>query len=226
MATYPGVSRAQGGTAGAATASEPTARAADAFCWRGRPLPRCAAFALFELDGQFAVASTRTRYRTAADAQGGSSLPTFERHLGWTLGAMRNVSARTAVGATLTGAAAGQGHFVAASARLRRWTGANTSVELAAGPALPEVPVPAPFPGMPDAQGEARRPGVLLDARLNGADLVALTARAVVVPRAGGRTHAAGFVGASLGSHAAVAGNVVLGALTALVIYAISGAGT
>lgn len=222
MAARPGRARAQDATA----ARDTTTRPADAFCWRGRPLPHCAAFALFELGVHEPLASTDVRRRDDGTSPGGSTLPTFERHVSWSLGVMRNVDARTALGGAVTLAAAGNGGFAAASARARRWTGARTSAELAAGPAIAEVPIPIRVSGVPGALGEGRRPGVFAEARLNAADLVALSARAVVVPQAGGRTHAAGFVGASLGSHTALAGNVALAALTAFVIYALLGGGT
>lgn len=196
-------------------------RVRDPFCWRGRPLPRCGAFALFELSGHEPLGSTAVTVAPDPTAGRPFTRQVFERHLSWTLGAMRNVSARTAVGGAFVGAAAGEGHFVAVTGRARWWAGPNASVEAAAGPALVDVRVPIVVVGQ-RGYADARRPGVLGEARANVADLLALSARAVVVPNAGGRTQGAGYVGASLGSHAAVAGNVVLGALFGLLFYALS----
>ncbi len=195
----------------------------DDFCWRGRPLPRCRAFALFEL-GYFEALAT-TRIREQVQYPGTTPYPrdeaAFGRQLSWSVGAMRNLDARTAVGgAVIGGAALDQGPHVAATVRWRRWTGASTSLELAAGPGVAQVPVP--FGTQVGYQGDVWRPAALAEARANLADLAAVSVRGVAVPRAGGRTHGALFVGASTGSTAAAIGTVGLGILVGLAIAALS----
>ena len=139
---------------------------------------------------------------------------------------MRNTDARTALGGALViGAALDQGPIVAATARARRWTGPSASVELAAGPGLAQVPMP--FSSQATGyQGDVWRPAALGEARANLADLAAVSVRGVVVPRAGGRTHGALFVGASTGSTAAAVGTVGLGILFGIAIALIGGSST
>ena len=209
-----------------AQAPAPTATATDAFCWRGRPLPRCRAFAIFELGYFEALATTRIRepvvYLGTSTYQRDEAA--FGRHLSWNVGAMRNLDARTAVGGALVVAASlDQGPFVGATGRWRRWAGPSASVELAAGPAIAQVPVP--FSTQQSGYvGDVWRPGATAEARANLADLAALSVRGVVVPRAGGRTQGAVFVGASTGSTGAAVGTVGLGILfgIALALFASS----
>lgn len=201
-----------------ADASAPT----DGFCWRGRPLPRCRAFALFEL-GYFEALAT-TRIREPVQYPGTTPYTrdeaAFGRQLSWSVGAMRNLDARTAVGgAVIGGAALDQGPHVAATVRARRWAGPSTSVELAAGPGVAQVPVP--FGTQVGYQGDVWRPAALAEARANLADLAAVSVRGVVVPRAGGRTHGAVFAGASTGSTAAAIATVGVGVVVGLAIAAL-----
>ncbi|MGZ8492662.1 MAG: hypothetical protein ACXWZS_10725 [Gemmatirosa sp.] len=199
----------------------------DAFCWRGRPLPHCRAFALFELGYFEAPVTTRLRESVPPFASERDEAA-FGRQLGWSVGAMCNTDARTALGgAVVIGAALEQGRYVAGTARWRRWTGASTSIELAAGPGTAQVLMPLTGPESGTAsgyQGDVWRPAALAEARANLADLAALSVRAIVVPRAGGRTHGALFVGASTGSTGAAVGTVALGALFALAIAALGNA--
>ena len=190
----------------------------DPFCWQGRPLPRCRAFALFELGYFEALATTRVREPTPFPEAPERNEPAIGRHLTWNVGAMRNLDARTAVGGALViGASLDQGPFVAATARWRRWAGPSASVELAAGPGVAQVPVPI-FSQQSGYQGDVWRPAATAEARANLADLAALSVRGVVVPRAGGRTQGAVFVGASTGSTAAAVGTVGLGILFGIAI--------
>ena len=206
------------------TATVPTAR----FCWRGRPLPRCGAFALFELGYFEALATTRIREPVLIPGvtQSDRDEPAFGRNLSWSVGAMRNTDAHTALGGALViGAALEQGPFVAATARARRWTGPSTSVELAAGPGVAQVPMPAGSQGT-GYRGDVWRPAALGEARANLADLAAVSVRGVVVPRAGGRTQGAVFVGASTGSTGAAVGTVGLGILFGIAVALIGGSST
>ena len=204
----------------------------DSFCWRGRPLPRCRAFALFELGlyGRLAATRLRESYTLPNVGTQRRDEEAFTSQFGWSVGAMRNRDATTAVGGALVLAFGDAGNTVAGTLRLRRWTGRGTSVELAGGPGVAQVPLPI-VSGTVDGvdelggQGIGWRPALLAEARANAADLVALSVRGVVVPRAGGRRqHAAVFAGASTGSGLAAIGTVGLGILTALAIAALAGA--
>ncbi len=192
----------------------------DPFCWRGRPLPRCRAFALFELGVYGRLATTRLRESYSLPVVGTQRRDeeAFSSQFGWSAGAMRNLDASTAVGGALVLAFGDAGNTVAGTVRLRRWTGRGTSVELAGGPGAAQMPLPVTTGGI------GWRPALLAEARANAADLVALSVRGVVVPRAGGRQQAAVFAGASTGSGLAAAGTVGLGILTALAIAALAGA--
>ena len=219
-------SLALAGTATAQTPRDTTAARPDAFCWRGRPLPRCRAFALFELGWFEAPATSRLREPYPFADMGVRDDAAFGRHLSWTLGAMRNTDARTALGgAVLFAAGLDEGPMVAGTVRWRRWTGPRTSVELAAGPGATQVPMPLAGPERvyPPA---GWRPAALAEGRANLADLAAVSLRGAVVPRGGGRTHGALFVGASTGSTAAVAGTFGVSVLVALVITALAGGGS
>jgi hypothetical protein len=200
------------------------ASAADAFCWRGRPLPHCRAFALFELGYFEAPVTTRIRETVPPPFSYERDEILFSRQLSWSVGAMRNVDARTALGgAVVIGAALEQGPFVAGTARWRRWTGTRTSVELAGGPGVAQVLTP--YAGTPSGnQGDVWRPAALAEARANLADLAALSVRGLVVPRVAGRTQGAVFVGASTGSTGAAVGTLGLAALFALAIAALGNA--
>ncbi len=204
-----------GGAAGART---------DAFCWRGRPLPHCRAFALFELGYFEAPVTTRIRERVPPPFEGTRDEILFSRQLSWSVGAMRNLDARSAVGGALViGAPLEQGPSVAGTVRWRRWSGDRTSVELAGGPAVAQVLMPFSNPEV-GYQGDVWRPAAVAEARANLADLAALSVRGIVVPRAGGLTHGAVYVGASTGSTAAAVGTVGLAALFALAVAALGNA--
>lgn len=197
----------------------------DAFCWRGRPLPHCRAFALFELGYFEAPATTRLREVAPPPFGGQRDEIDFGRQLSWSVGAMRNLDARTAVGgAVVIGAALEQGPYVAGTARWRRWTGTRTSVELAGGPGVAQVLTPLADVAAGGYQGDVWRPAAVAEARANLADLAALSVRGIVVPAVGGRTPAALFVGASTGSTAAAIGTVGIGAVVALAIAALGNA--
>jgi hypothetical protein len=203
----------------------------DPFCWRGRPLPRCRAFALFELGLYGRLATTRLRevYALPGEPARQRDEEAFSSQFGWSVGAMRNLDATSAVGGALVLAFGDAGNTVAGTVRLRRWTGRGTSVELAGGPGAAQMPLPivsGRVGGVDQLGGEGIgwRPALLGEARANAADLVAFSVRGVVVPRAGGRQQAAVFAGASTGSGLAAAGTLGLGILTALAIAALASA--
>lgn len=217
LLALPDLARAQPARAGGDAST-------DSFCWRGRPLPRCRAFALFELGYFEALATTRLREPSIFPGAPDRDERSFDRQLSWSVGAMRNLDARTAVGgAVIGGVALDQGPLVAGTVRWRRWTGASTSLELAGGPGVAQVAMP--FDPTPSGyQGDVWRPAALAEARANLADLAAVSVRGVVVPRAGGRTHGALFAGASTGSTAAAIATVGVGIVVGLAIAAFSDA--
>jgi hypothetical protein len=201
------------------------AQAPDRFCWRGRPLPACEWFALFEFGYLEPLATTRLREPSIFPDQAPRDEIAFGRQLTWSVGAMRNVGPRTALGgAAVIGAALEAGPYVVATARARRWVAPAASLEVAAGPGAAQVPMPI-FVDR-SAGPDQWRPALVAEARANFGDLAALTARGIVVPSAGGRRHAGAFVGASTGSWAAAVGTVAAGVLTALAIAALGSAGT
>lgn len=186
----------------------------DPFCWRGRPLPRCAAFALFELGYHARVAGTSVR-----TAEGGR-VRFASNQLVWAVGAMRNTDSATALGgAVVLGQLFNSASMVGAQLRWRRWTGPRTSAELGAGPAR----MPVPLPPSPGALGTSYGYGwgLAADARLNFADRVAGGARVLAVPHHG-RVDGALLAGGSVGSGLAVAGTVGIAATIAAVIVALA----
>lgn len=207
---------AQPGTAPAAGAD--SART-DPLCWRGRPLPRCRTFLLFELGYHAPV--VRTGFREVLREGGGGiggverREPDFSWQFVWAAGAMRNLDARTAVGGTVLVGATGYGDILGAQARYRRWTGRRTSAELGAGPIVTRVPQSFAVTSPPPS--DRRSLGVAVDGRLNFADRVAGGVRLVAVP-GGGRLRGAVLAGGNTGSGVAVAGTVVTGALIGALI--------
>jgi hypothetical protein len=209
----------------AALAPAADAQAPDPFCWRGRPLPACEWFALFEFGYLEPLATTRLREPSTLPGAPPREEIAFGRQLTWSVGAMRNVGPRTAFGgAAVIGAALEAGPYVVATARARRWVAPAASIEVAAGPGAAQVPMPI-FVDR-SAGPDQWRPALVAEARANLGDLAALTARGIVVPSAGGRAHAGAFVGASAGSWAAAVGTAAAGVLVALAIAALAGAGT
>ncbi|MDF1505751.1 hypothetical protein [Roseisolibacter sp. H3M3-2] len=212
-------------TSAAAAQSPDTTRASDAFCWRGRPLPSCGAFALFELGYFHALATTRLREPSVPPGFPPRDEPAFGRQVSWSVGAMRNLDRTTALGgAAVVGV--GDGPFLAATGRWRRWLAPAASVELAAAPAAAQVPLPLVGTGHYGGQFNGWRAAGVAEARLNLGDLAAVSTRAVVVPRAGGRTQGALFVGASGGSGVAASGTVILGTLFLIAFAAFLGSAT
>jgi hypothetical protein len=203
-------------TAPGDTALGDTARPADAFCWRGRPLPHCASFVLFEIGAHARVADTRQTQRYPDGST--QEVRAFGRHqFSWQLGAMRNVDARTALGGTLHVGGDGYGAVVGALARGRRWTSPRTSLDLDVGPVLMQVPLAT--------SAREYRVGGMTQARVNLADLIAVSGRVAVVPNGTRRPRAGALLGAQLGSGAALGGTVVTAILAALAIAAIANMG-
>jgi hypothetical protein len=186
--------------------------AADPFCWRGRALPACAAFALFEMEGGLAVASTRVVLETTDFRD---ERPLFDHEMAWNVGAMRNLSRVWALGGTVSLGTGSPTVLSGLRVRGRRWLRGSWSVELEAGAADTGI-----NRGI-DARGRWDSWGPTVGARLNFGDHAsvftrweAAFARAATsgdLRREAG-VHQGLYVGAGVGSTAAVAGTAALGA--------------
>src|SRR5262245_31869740 len=181
-----------------------SAEVPDPHCWRGRPLPHCRAFLLFEFSAPRFLTGTKL---DMAVAQQGNGYSRYEQGLVsqfvFDLGAMRNVSDRDAVGGTvMVGTIVddpSRRWVIGATARYRRWLTPIVSADAATGVvAMPVgVEVQRPF-GL--TRQSVIRPALAADARLGLGDLVAVTGRAMIANDGRGRTHGALFGGASVGS--------------------------
>ena len=119
------------------------------------------------------------------------------------VGAMVNVSGRSAIGGTLTAGFIvddpGRPSVLGATARYRRWLSSGVSAD--AGVGVLRMPVGV---AVQHSYGVVResveRPAVAADVRLGFGDLFALTGRAMIANDGRGRTHDALFAGVSTGS--------------------------
>ena len=184
----------------------------DPFCWRGRPLPHCQDFALFELGFHTRLASTQLR--DSIDSFNGPSYawrrPDVRSQFLWTVGMMRNRDARTAIGGGFVLGVNEQGGVFGLQGRWRRWLGGTMSVDVGLGAA--QVATPEPANRTPTTfVADPRRFGVLLDGHFNAGDRIAAGARLVAVP-GGGRTRVGLLAGGRLGTNYAVAATLAVGA--------------
>lgn len=193
--------------------------AADAFCWRGKALPACRGFALFELEGAYALASTSVVHESSNVT---TEYLVFRNELKWHLGAMRNLSEEWALGATVSLGTGSPSPLTGIRVRARRWLDPAGSAEFEAG---------VVDTGINDRFGSGFGWGPTVGARLNMADRLSVFTRwEGVYAQAGSDNHferEAGFhhglyVGASAGSTVAVAGTAVLGAIGLFLLYALS----
>ena len=184
----------------------------DSFCWRGRPLPHCEDFALFELGYHTRVASTQLS-ETIDSFNGPSYLsrrPDVRSQFLWTVGMMRNRDARTAIGGGFVLGANEQGGVFGLQGRWRRWLGGTMSLDAGLGGA--RVSTQEPVSRSPETfVSDPARFGVLLDGHFNAGDRIAAGVRLVAVPGAG-RTRIGLLAGGRLGTNYAVAGTLAVGA--------------
>jgi hypothetical protein len=109
-------------------------------CFRGRPLPACKSFWIFEMQGSSPVAQTSRTIRTYFDATRTGSPQEFEYDataftsvVEWNLGHMVNLGDKYALGGVVTvGSGNGDG-LAGLKARVRRWLSSDLSVEAEAG---------------------------------------------------------------------------------------------
>ena len=103
-------------------------------CFRGRPLPACKSFWIFEMQVTERLAQTTRAFGFDPE------LAEFERTaIEWNLGYMANLDSTYAIGGMVT-----VGHPVALALRVRRWLDTNWSLEAQGGLALGQsLPTPA-----------------------------------------------------------------------------------
>lgn len=191
----------------------------DAICWRGKALPACRSFALFELEGALAVASTALIHESDVVT---TDYPAFENELKWHLGAMRNLTEEWALGATVSLGTGSPSPLTGIRFRARRWLSPPVSAELEVG---------GVDTGINDRFGSGFGWGPTVGVRLNGGDHFSIFTRwesAYAQAGADGHFHReAGFhhglyVGASAGSTPAAVGTGILGTAALLFAYALS----
>lgn len=191
----------------------------DAFCWRGKALPACRSFALFELEGAVAVASTRFVHESDVVT---TDYAAFENELQWHLGAMRNLTGDWALGATVSLGTGSPSPLTGIRFRARRWLNPPMSAEIEAG---------AVDTGINDRFGSGFGWGPTVGVRLNRGDHFSIFTRwegAYAQAGSDGSFHReAGFhhglyVGAGAGSTPAAVGTGILGAAALLFAYALS----
>lgn len=192
--------------------------AQSAFCWRGQALPACRGFALFELEGGLAVASTTVVHESSVVT---TEYPVFESELKWHLGAMRNLSEDWALGGTASLGTGSPSPLTGIRVRARRWLEPPMSAELELG---------AVDTGINDRFGSGFGWGPTVGVRLNRGDHFSIFARwEGVYAQAGSDRdfhreagfHQGVYIGASLGSTVALAGTAVVGGLALWLAHAL-----
>lgn len=201
------------------------ARQARRFCWQGKPIDRCRAFALFELTTESHWIGTKLDPAVTRPGFGRSRWDdALASQIVGELGAMMNVGARTAVGGTLTAGSIEPGgkpvNVFGATVRYRRWL--TPSVSADAGTGILRMPVGIVVPhGWGPVRKNVLRPALVADARLGFRDLLSATARFMVATDGQGRTHHALFIGASTGSKVTTGITAIVA--TALTYYILFG---
>ena len=194
--------------------------AADAFCWRGKALPACRSFALFELEVARAVASTKILHQR--EGQTFTEYPFFGNELTWNLGAMRNMSQEWALGGTVSLGTGSPGILTGMRLRARRWLSPPGSAELEAG---------IFSTGINQRVGSGMSWGPTVGVRLNVADRFSVVSRWEAAHASAGSDgffereaglHHGLYLGASAGGTIAVAGTAVIGAVALFVLVALN----
>ena len=181
----------------------PTAPEPRSFCFRGRPAPTCSTFLITEVGAYRRVVGSVTRYSQRGNVGGPPNeflSHDLENQLTFEIGAMKNRTTNTAVGATVV-ASFGRGATVALKGRYRRWLSPQgIALDLGAGPILL---------GSAHSGDGPNTPGLTADVALNASDYGAVVAR-VDVLRTNGKTASAVYGGVRLGSKPAVVATGVL----------------
>lgn len=189
------------------------ARDSAAFCFTGRPLPRCKTFLLTEFGRYWLM--TGTEFSQQRDMYT-FDLPDLDGHISWEIGAMSNLNPNSAAGGTILFGIDGNGGRLALKGRYRRWLGDQGMLDASAGALRASL---RPHPNL-----SAIGYGITGDVALGWRDLAALTVRAEALS-SGDRTVGGVYGGVRLGSYPAIIATAALAALIALFI-ASYGAGT
>lgn len=203
---------------GAAAQSDSTIEIPAPLCWTGRPKPRCRAFVVTEMTGEYAFATTHTEYTLTF----GPRVETQSRvdessQLLWTIGPMFNTSPSRALGVTLSGGIVNEGGREALELRHRRWLDARKSLDFSVGALRMDVPK---SPTHPTGAGY----GLTAGAYILGNDLVQLNAHGDVL-FTDGRIRGGSTVGGGLGGAGAVGATVLLAALAVAVAIEVARSG-
>lgn len=160
-----------------AGASAQDAEEPRAFCRRGAPAPRCAAFLVAHLN-----------YYPEWDADVREPAEPW-RMAEWEVGAMVNHRPGEAVGAAVAVGTSPTGFHLALKGRYRRWLGPGLALDAGAGPMVAQHP-PRTYPHQTIA-------GVTADATVGLTDWVAVSARGYLFPS--GAEDGGSLSGAELG---------------------------
>ncbi len=196
----------------------PSQTQAPELCFRGRPLPRCRAFVLYELSYAARIAGSEQLIR---EPYSGYQFPARDLHsyIALEIGGMVNRDSLHARGATLHVGLADGGLRLGLKGRQRRWYRGGGTLDLSAGV------LGAHAQAAESGAGRVRAYGVTAEVGLGHRDLAAVSLGGDLV-RGGGRTRAAVHAGARLGSYPAVVGTGLLAALVAAAIAVLSSAWT
>lgn len=183
-------------------------------CFRGRPLPECRTFVLFELEYAHRLGGTDSQRRNNFSGYDFSG-PDLSGYLAVDVGRMTNTDSTHARGTSIHFGFNNEGIRYGIKARQRRWYGEGGTFDLSAGLLGARVPsrdIPGPRP---------MAYGVTGSASVGFKDLVAISLSADAI-RGGGSTRSALYGGANLGSYPGLVGTGVLAILSAIFILAIA----
>jgi hypothetical protein len=189
-----------------------------AFCYVGRPAESCRMFLVAEGNAYGAFAGSRYR-RTGYQGEVRRHRH-LAPHIAWEVGAMRNVTERSAVGAVLLVGGDANGERVALKARYRRWLTPRSAVDVGAGALFARRAEPH---ADPDRPGNFHVPaaGVTGDVAVGLTDWVGVSVRGdLLVDSDGERAHAL-YGGLKLGTRPAAAITVLpllLGVVGVLIV--------
>jgi hypothetical protein len=160
-------------------------------CFRGRPQPRCSGFTVLEFTG-----GLRLNDKTSPTDEA----PAF---LYWSGGYLRNVGARSALGAAFKVTADSDGHRYGPVVRYRHWLSPTTSIDLA----------PGLFIGGEDNFVDLAFPSATADVALNYGDWFGVAVGVDAIRRTGGGTQWQSHAGVRLGTWLAPLATLGLGIL-------------
>ena len=197
---------------------DPAPAAAKVGCFRGRPLPDCKSFWIFEMQGSVPLLQTERFLYIDGNAPIGNDV--FDSQLEWNVGHMVNLGETFSLGGVITVGTGNTDPLTGIRARIRRWFSTDVSLEVEAG-ILRSNATDTQFPGVN---------GGTADIRLNIRDHGAFFVRWDVLPLPEevypayssyyqpARTYYGTSVGVALGSVPAVAGTGALGVVFAVLL--------